>query len=262
MELDLFVCLFVLGLFGGFISGLLGIGGGIIMVPLLLYVPPLFNIAMLDMRTVAGITAVQSFAGALSGAFGHKRYNRISTPLALIMGGSMALSSLIGSILSKYTSSEVMLMVFASMAIASVVMMFIPKPEVGDTLEAHEITFNKPLAAVIGITIGLMAGIIGQGGAFLFIPAMLFLLHIPTRVAIGTALAIGIPSSIAVLIGRVGTNQIPYAMSTVLVIGVLLGAQVGSILSQKTPRVVLRRILAVLITVAALKMWFEIITSS
>ena len=262
MELDLFVCLFILGLFGGFISGLLGIGGGIIMVPLLLYVPPLFNIAMLDMRTVAGITAVQSFAGALSGAFGHKRYNRISTSLALIMGGSMAVSSLIGSILSKYTSSEVMLMVFASMAIASVVMMFIPKPEVGDTLEAHEITFNKPLAAVIGITIGLMAGIIGQGGAFLFIPAMLFLLHIPTRVAIGTALAIGIASSIAVLIGRMGTNQIPYTMSAVLVIGVLLGAQLGSILSQKTPRVVLRRILAVLITVAALKMWFEIITSS
>ena len=262
MEFDLFACLFVLGLFGGFLSGLLGIGGGIIMVPLLLYVPPLFDIATLDMRTVAGITSVQSFAGALSGAFGHKRYNRISTPLALIMGGSMALSSLLGSILSKYTSSEVMLMVFACMAIASVVMMFIPKPEAADNLQVHELTFNKPLAAIIGTSIGLMAGIIGQGGAFLFIPAMMFLLHIPTRIAIGTALAIGIASSIAVLIGRMGTNQIPYAMSAVLVVGVLLGAQVGSILSQKTPRLILRRILALLITVAALKMWFEIITTS
>jgi len=129
-------------------------------------------------------------------------------------------------------------------------------------LQVHEIKFNKPFAAIIGTSIGLMAGIIGQGGAFLFIPAMMFLLHIPTRIAIGTALAIGIASSIAVLIGRMGTNQIPYAMSAVLVVGVLLGAQVGSILSQKTPRLILRRILALLITVAALKMWFEIITTS
>jgi len=73
-------------------------------------------------------------------------------------------------------------------------------------------------------------------------------------------LAVGIASSIAVLLGRVGTNQIPYLMSAVLVAGVLIGAQFGSIVSQRTPRQALRRVLAILITITAIKMWYEILS--
>ena len=259
MDVGFLSSLFVLGLFGGFLSGLLGIGGGIIMVPLLLYVPPALGVGVLGMKTVAGITSVQSFFGAISGAFGHKRHKRINYSLALYMGGSMAVASLIGSVLSIYISANFMLMVFAGMAIAAAAMMFIPKPEAEQEDDVTNLRFNKPLAIVIGLTIGTLSGIIGQGGAFLFIPAMMFILHIPTRIAIGTALVIGIASSLAVLIGRIGTSQIPYLMSMVLVAGVLIGAQLGSEVSQKTPKKVLRRILAVLITATALKMWYEIV---
>lgn len=262
MHFELLSTLFALGLFGGFLSGLLGIGGGIIMVPLLLYIPPALDLTALSMKTVAGITSVQSFFGAISGAVGHNRHKRISLPLALTMGGSMAAASLAGSIASKYVSSELMLTVFAGMAIVAAIMMFIPAKESDDSLSLENLTFNKPLAVVLGLTIGALSGIIGQGGAFLFIPAMLYILRIPTRIAIGTALAIGIVSSIAVLIGRVGTQQVPYTMSIVLVIGVLVGAQLGSILSQKTPRRALRRILAILITATATKMWYEILIIS
>jgi len=260
MEYELLGILFVLGLFGGFISGLLGIGGGIIMVPLLLYVPPAFGITALTMKTVAGITSVQSFFGAVSGAVGHKRYNRISTSLALTLGGSMAAGSLAGSVASKFVSSEFILMIFAGMALAAAIMMFVPKPEVHEEPPVEQLIYRKWLAILVGLVIGLLAGIIGQGGAFLFIPAMIYLLHIPTRIAIGTALAVGIASSIAVLLGRVGTNQIPYLMSAVLVAGVLIGAQFGSVVSQRTPRQALRRVLAILITITAIKMWYEILS--
>ena len=258
MDIAFFSSLFVLGLFGGFLSGLLGIGGGIIMVPLLLYAPPLLGVGALGMKTVAGITSVQSFFGAVSGAFGHKRYNRINTSLALYMGGSMAAASLAGSFLSVYISANLMLTVFAGMAIVAAAMMFVPKPESDSEIDVSELKFNKPLAILTGMSIGVLSGIIGQGGAFLFIPVMMFVLKIPTRIAIGTALVIGIASSLAVLIGRMGTNQIPYLMSVVLVAGVLLGAQLGSEVSQKTPKKVLQRLLAVLITATALKMWYEI----
>src|SRR4030065_233203 len=145
------------------------------------------------------------------------------------------------------------------MAFIASVMMLIPQSHVETDTHARELVFNKPLAMVIGATIGALSGVIGQGGAFLFIPAMLFLLKIPMRIAIGTALAIGIASSTAVLIGRMGTNQIPYLMSAVLVSGVIIGAQAGSALSPRTPRRLLRGILSVLIAGTALKMCYELL---
>ncbi len=259
MDLAFLSSLFVLGLFGGFLSGLLGIGGGIIMVPLLLYVPPALGVGVLGMKTIAGMTSMQSFFGAVSGTFGHKRHKRINLPLALVMGGSMAIASLVSSLFSVYVSAKMMLLVFAGMAIVAAAMMFIPIPETEQEQETQELQFNKLLAVAIGASVGILSGIIGQGGAFLFVPAMIFILRIPTRIAIGTALVIGIASSFAVLIGRIETSQIPYLMSFVLVAGVLLGAQLGSEISQKTPKKLLRHILAVLITATALIMWYEIV---
>lgn len=259
MDVGLFSTLFGLGLVGGFLSGLLGIGGGIIMVPLLLYVPTALGVGTLSMKVVAGITSVQSFFGALSGAIGHKRYNRISLPLAYAMGGSTAFGSLVGSVVSVYLSSETLLIVFAGMAIVAAVMMVIPKREDGTEPDANSLQFNRPLAVGVGLTIGFLSGVIGQGGAFLFVPAMLYILRIPTRITIGTTLAVGIASSAAVLLGRVGTAQIPYLMSGVLVAGVLIGAQLGSVLSQRTPRQMLRQILAILIAGTAIKICYELL---
>ncbi|MBI3547071.1 MAG: sulfite exporter TauE/SafE family protein [Gammaproteobacteria bacterium] len=261
MEVGMFPTLLSLGLIGGFMSGLLGIGGGIIMVPLLLYVPAMVGVGTLSMKTVAGITSMQSFFGAVSGAIGHKRYNRISMPLAMGVGGSTTIGALLGSIISAYLSSEIILMVFASMAIVAAIMMLIPNRETGSEIQIENLQFNKPLAVTVGAVVGLLSGIIGQGGAFLFVPAMLYILHIPTRITIGTTLAVGIVSSAAVLIGRAGTHQIPYLMSAVLVTGVLIGAQLGSILSQKTPQRLLRGVLSVLIAATAIKIWYELLLS-
>jgi uncharacterized membrane protein YfcA len=251
--------LFVLGLIGGLVSGLVGLGGGIIMVPLLLYVPPALSVGALSMKVVAGITSVQSFFGAVSGAVGHKRHRRISRSLALTVGGSMAVGSLVGSVASASLSFEVMLGVFATMAVAAAVMMLLPKAEDHAEPDAVALTYNRALAITIGGSIGILSGVVGQGGAFLFIPAMLYLLRIPTRIAIGTGLAVGIASSAAVLIGRAGTAQIPIALSVILVLGVILGAQLGSAMSQRTPHQALQSILSVLIDVTAIKIWYELL---
>lgn len=259
LSIALGATLFALGVMGGFASGLVGLGGGIIMVPLLLYVPAALGVADLSMKVVAGITAMQSFFGAISGAFGHQRYRRVSRSLAITMGGSMAVGSLVGSIASAWISSDVMLGVFATMAIVAAGMMFIPKKEDGGDPDPADVVYTRSSAIAVGAGIGLLSGIIGQGGAFLFIPAMLYLLRIPTRVAIGTGLVIGIASSAAVLLGRAGTAQVPLAMSAVVVVGVVLGAQLGSALSQRTPRAVLRGILSALIALTALKMWSQLL---
>lgn len=79
MDLSFGFLLITLGLIGGFFSGLLGIGGGILMVPLLLYVPPLFRLAPIDVEAVAGLTMVQGFFASLSGVFVYQGHHPVFT---------------------------------------------------------------------------------------------------------------------------------------------------------------------------------------
>lgn len=253
MDAGLGLLMFVLGFGVGTVSGLLGIGGGIIAVPLLLYVPPAFGFAAFGMKAVAGITTVQSFAGAVSGAFGHQRHRRVHPELALYLGIPMALACLVGSRLSTHVSEQTMLLVFAAMAVVASVMMLLPKRDAAHEETLEDVRFSRTRAVVIGAGIGSLSGIIGQGGAFLYVPAMLYILSIPTRITIGSALAVGILSAGAVLVGRLGTEQIPWLEASLVVVGVIIGSQLGTALSQRTPRVFLRRALAVVIMGTAIK---------
>ncbi|TGE33183.1 sulfite exporter TauE/SafE family protein [Desulfosporosinus sp. Sb-LF] len=87
---------------------------------------------------------------------------------------------------------------------------------------------------------------------------MLYVLKIPTRIALGTSVAITFLSALAGFIGKWGTGQIPFVMATVLVAGALMGAQLGGRLSSRLKTASLRIILSLLIAFTALKMWFEL----
>ena len=255
MDATLLAAVFALGLGGGFLSGLLGIGGGVLIFPLLLLVPPALGLAPLGVKAAAAITSVQSFFGAVSGAFGHHRHRRIHYGLALWLGGPMALAALAGSIASHYTPADWIVLAFSLMAAAAAVLILLPGPPEADTeTETAGLHFHRGWAAASGLLLGALSGLVGQGGAFLFIPVMLYLLRIPLRITIGTALVIGIASSTAVLAGRLGTAQIPWTPAAVAVIGAIIGGQLGSRLSQRVPRKMLRRALSVIIVGTAVHM--------
>ena len=255
MDATLLTAVFALGLGGGFLSGLLGIGGGVLIFPLLLLVPPALGLAPLGVKAAAAITSVQSFFGAVSGAFGHHRHRKISYSLALWFGAPMAAASLAGSIGSHYAPPDWILITFSLMAAAAAVLILLPAPQEPDDGSAPQtLQFDRALAAGCGLILGGLSGLVGQGGAFLFIPVMLYMLRIPLRITIGTALVIGIASSTAVLLGRLGTAQIPWTPATIAVIGAIIGGQLGSRLSQRVPRKLLRRALSVIIVGTAVHM--------
>src|SRR3979409_1242145 len=69
-----------------FLSGLLGIGGGVVLTPLLLYLPPALGVGVLPVKIITGLTIVQAISGSVLGAFRHRAYGNVSGRLVLIMG--------------------------------------------------------------------------------------------------------------------------------------------------------------------------------
>src|SRR5712692_2440624 len=85
------------GLIASFLSGLLGIGGGPVLTPLLLYGPQAAGAGALPVKIITGLTIVQAISGSVLGSFRHRGYGNVSTRLVLLMGPPIAAASLAGA---------------------------------------------------------------------------------------------------------------------------------------------------------------------
>lgn len=248
--------IFVLGLVGSFVSGMLGIGGAIIKFPLLLYVPPLLGFTAFTSHEVSGISAVEVMFASLAGVLAYKNGSLLNKPLIITMGSGVVIGSFIGSFASSSFSETSVNMVYGVLAIIAAVMMFIPKKKVEDQAD---ILFNKPLAFSLAIIVGLASGIVGAGGGFILVPIMLVVLGIPTRVTIASSLAITLLASIGGSIGKVSTGQVEWLPTIIMIIASLIAAPIGAKVSKKLNIKILQVFLAILILATAIKIWMDIL---
>lgn len=252
----LFGLLVVLGFGGAFLSGLVGVGGAIVMIPLLLYVPPLAGLEDLGIKAIAGITIVQVFAASAVGLIGHRA--SMNGSLFLALGPAMVVSSLGGALVSELVSPIVLTVVFALMASAAAIMMLaFRKRTVPET--DGPVSFNVPGAVAAGAAVGSSAGLIGAGGAFFLIPVMLYGLRIPVRVTVGTSLGVVAASAAAGLLGKVATGQVNWVLALALVLGALPGARAGAYVSRRTATDRLVVVLGVAIALAAARVWLDVL---
>lgn len=255
--MSFFPVLMLLGLVGGFFSGLLGLGGSIVMVPLLLFVPPFLGFPALDMKQVAAISIVQVFFASLAAVLVHRKNNAVSKPLVLTMGTASAAATLAGAWLSVYTSAELLLRLFAGISTLAALLMFVPRRETSTDLPADAIPFNRPLAVAIALGVGVIGGLIGAPGAFIYVPLLIYLLGIPTRVTVGSTLAIVLLGSLSGVIGKVATGQVPPLLAAGLVLGAIPGANIGSRLSKQVDVRHLRWLVTVIIILSTAKIWLQ-----
>ncbi|GBD99463.1 sulfite exporter TauE/SafE [bacterium BMS3Abin07] len=259
--MEMFTVLLILGLFGGFLSGLLGLGGAIIMIPLMLIVPKLLGVGILSMKAVAGLSMIQVVFASISGVSRHRKNKFVSMKLLLILGIAVALGSGFGSIISKYMSNQSLMVAFGVIAVIAAIMMFIPpRNEDADNItDPDSILFNKPLAAVLGLVIGMLAGMVGAGGGFILIPVMIYVLRVPIRVTIGTSLGIVFIGAIFGAVGKMATGQVDWLLALALIISSIPSAQLGSVVSKKTPALVLRYSLMLIIIFTSVEIWYKVL---
>lgn len=230
------------------------------MIPLLLYVPPLLGVGQLDMKQVAAISMVQVLSASLSGLIVHHKNRFVSTSLLIFMGLFNALGNLAGSVFSKYTKSAFLLAIFATMAVIAAVVMFVPKREQGENIQPQEVQYNRTLAGMLSLAIGCFGGMVGAPGAFIYIPAMIYLLNIPTRIVIGSTLGIVFLGALTGTIGKMMTGQVIWPYALALVAGTIPGAQLGGRVSKKVSTKYLRLAIAVIIAITGLRMWYQVLT--
>ncbi len=256
------VALVGLGLLGAFVSGLLGVGGAIVMIPLLLYAPPLLGVGELDARSVTGITIAQVFVAASSGMLAHRRRRLVHAELAVWGGVSMAIGSLAGALASHAVPARMLLLVFALMATAAMGLMLLPRRllERAEATATPRTRFSRVRIVIVGASVGVAAGLVGAGGAFMLVPLLLVVVGVPIRVTIGSSLAITAVSSLAGFVGKVTTGQVPYAAAVAVAVGAVPGAQLGAALSLRVPGERLRMMLMVVIAISAMRVWFDVLS--
>lgn len=260
MSFEFLATLAVLGLVGAFVAGLLGVGGAIVMIPLLLYGPPLLGVGTLDVRAVAGVTMVQVFAAAVSGVVAHRRGRAVHAELAWIGGLAMAAGSLVGAVASRWVHEGALLVAFALMATAALALMLVPTETVGQPIFAEHVTFSRPLAAVVSLGVGLAAGLVGAGGAFLLVPLLLVVVGVPIRVTIGSSLAITALSALTGLAGKLATGQVPWLPAVMVVLGAMPGAQLGAWLSRRLSGPRLKQTLFVVVLLTSIRVWWDVLS--
>ncbi len=250
----------IAGLVASFLSGLLGIGGGLVLTPLLLYLPPLMGGAAIPVKIVTGITIVQSISGSVLGTLRHRAYGNVSSRLVWLMGPPSALSSLVGAFVSRDTPDSVILLVFAVLAFAGGVMLLLPVTP-RDELAA-DIRADPKVAITIALVLGFFSGLVGIGGLAFIIAALVYLLRVPARIAIGSSLGIGLFATIAALIGKAATSQIDPPLAAIVFLSALVASPVGAAVSVRTQPRALLAILAVIVMLAAIRIAFTAVTGT
>lgn len=248
-----------LAFLGALAAGLVGVGGAIVMIPLLYYVPPWLDVGALHIRDVAGVTMAQVLAASVVGAVVHGSAALVHRRLAAVAGSSMAAGSLAGAVASRYVSGRALLAAFGAMGAVALVLLLVPPRPAPEGFGPAEMPFNRTAALAYPGVIGVASGLVGAGGAFLLVPVLTGLLRLPVRVSIGTSLAITVAAAGTGFAGKLLTGQVPAGPAVAAVGGSLLGAMLGARLSRHAPVAILRALLAALIAVATLRVWLDVL---
>jgi uncharacterized membrane protein YfcA len=250
----------IAGLVASFFSGLLGIGGGLVLTPLLLYLPPVVGGIAIPVKIITGLTLVQAISGSILGALRHRAYGNVSSRLVWLMGPPSAVASLVGALVSRDMPDSVILLVFAILAFTGAIMLLLPVTPRDE--RADEIRPDPKVAIPIALVLGFFGGMVGIGGIAFIIAALVYVLRVPTRIAIGSSLGIGLFAAVAALIGKTATAQIDPPLAGVVFVAALVASPIGAAVSVRTQPRALLAVLSVVVMFAAIRIAVTAVTGT
>ncbi len=274
----------LLGLGGGvgMLSGMFGVGGGFLMTPLLIFIG-------ISPAVAVATEANQIVASSFSGVLAHWRRKTVDFKMGLVLLAGGVVGSVVGVQLFAFLRSigqvELLVSVCYVVFLGAVgALMFIEsvnamrKTKRGAKPAArhgHNWIHGLPLKMrfrqsklyisaippfVIGIAVGLLAAIMGVGGGFIMVPAMIYLLGMPTNVVVGTSLfQIMFVTGLTTLLHATTNHTVDAVLALLLLVGGVVGAQIGVRIGAKLKAEQMRVLLAGLVLIVCGKLAFDLV---
>ena len=282
MSVNIFL---ILGMGGGvgFLSGLFGVGGGFLMTPLLIFIgiPPAVAVAT---------EANQIVASSVSGVLAHWRRGNVDIKMGMLLLIGGVIGSTFGvwlftllkglgqiDLVIKLSYVVFLGIIGALMLVESINAMRAKKSKTRKRSHTHnwmhglpfKMRFRKSrlyisaiLPIAIGIFVGILSAIMGVGGGFVMVPAMIYLLGMPTAVVVGTSLfqIIFVTANVTIL-QSVSNQTVDFILALLLLIGAVIGAQFGARFGAKMQGEQLRGLLALIVIAVCLKLTFDLVVT-
>ena len=255
----------------GLMSGLFGVGGGFLITPLLFFIgiPPAIAVAT---------GANQVVASSVSGVLAHMKRRTVDFRMGgvLLAGGLVgsALGVLVFNLLQRLGQVELVVQLCYVVFLGLIGTMMLqesiralrrarnpaaPRRKLHDHMWVHRLPLKVKFRAsglyisvipplLVGLAVGVLAAIMGVGGGFIMVPAMIYLLGMPTKVVVGTSLfQITFVTAFTTLMHAVSYNTVDVMLAVLLIVGGVVGAQIGTSLGARLRAEQLRILLALLV---------------
>lgn len=277
-----------LGLAVGFLSGMFGVGGGFLMTPILIFIgiPPAVAVATQTNQIVAS---------SASGAIAHFRRKSLDLKMGLYLLAGGVVGSVAGVALFSFLQATGQINLVISLCYVGFLgiiggLMFFesagalwrryrqgkagiqprPKRRKRGLIDAMPFKVRFPVSGLyislipvilIGALVGLLAALMGVGGGFVMVPAMIYILRMPTSVVIGTSLfQILFVTALTTFLQASQNQTVDLVLAALLIVGGVIGAQFGARAGQRIRAEELRAALALMVLAVCLKLAFDLVS--
>ena len=236
------------GVLAGFLSGLFGVGGGILIVPGLLLV------AKMEQKNAHGTSLGATLPISAASLLTYWNHGNVNWAVALPLAIGAILGAIYGTKLLVTINKKTLAYSFSAILVASAIRLFLTP---GSSVE-HALTFwSVVLLFAIGVVSGVLAGLLGVGGGVVMVPAMMILLGLPPVIAKGTSVAVIIPTAITGTIRNRSNKNVNLQAAAFVGCTGIISAVAGGYLSDAISDTLSNFLFGSLLTVVALRLFIQ-----
>jgi len=267
------IILFLIGLCGGTLGSLLGLGGGIIVVPALLFFSPYLSILNdLPPQIAVGTSLVVIIFTGLSSTLAYMKYKKVDYKSGLILFIGSGPGALLGAWVNKSLNTDSFFVYFGLFMILCSILLFFndrmkpKKKEISSGIirkfvdnqgQEHVYGFHPLMGFVVAFSVGFLSGLFGIGGGSLMVPAMIMLFSFPPHIAVATSMFIIFLSAIVGSFTHISLGHVNWLYLILLIPGAWIGGKWGAAINQRLKSKQIVMLLRIILIIVGIRLIYQ-----